>query len=68
MIALNVNIQGDNKPSTIEEAKTSKESYYYWVRNIFNSMDKNSVEHSAIFMFLNKVVLQRYVSRGTEWV
>ena len=50
-----VNIKGDNKVSTIEKAKTSKENYYYWVRNIFNSIDKNSVEHSAIFMFLNKV-------------
>ncbi len=50
-----VNIKGDNKVSTIEKAKTSKECYYYWVRSIFNSMDKNTVEYSAIFMFLNKV-------------
>lgn len=52
------NIKGDNinrKPLTIEEAKTSKESYYYWIRNKFNNIsDKSSIECSALFMFLNK--------------
>jgi DNA adenine methylase len=44
----------NRKPNTLEEAKTSKESYYYWVRNLFNSMNKSLVEYSAIFIFLNK--------------
>ena len=59
-----VNIKGDNKVSTIEKAKTSKENYYYWVRNIFNSIDKNSVEHSAIFMFLNKTCFRGMYREG----
>jgi len=42
------------KPTTIKEAMTSKESYYYWIRNKYNNMDKNTVEYSALFMFLNK--------------
>ena len=45
----------NRKPSTIEEAKTSKESYYYWVRDRFNSMEQYTYEHSAIFIFLNKM-------------
>ena len=31
----------------IVQAKTSKESYYYWIRNKFNSMDPSTVERSA---------------------
>ena len=50
-------ITGNNvnrKPKNIEEAKTSKESYYYWIRQKFNTMEKEFVEYSAIFLFLNK--------------
>lgn len=44
----------NRKPINIEEAKTSKESYYYWLRQKFNTMEKEFVEYSAIFLFLNK--------------
>ena len=44
----------NRKPTTLEEAKTSKESYYFWVRNTFNTIDNTSIESSALFMFLNK--------------
>jgi DNA adenine methylase len=40
--------------SNIEDAKTSKESYYYWIRDKFNKMEKNTIECSALFIFLNK--------------
>lgn len=51
------NIEGDivnRKPSTLEEAKTSKESYYYWIRNKYNKSVTNSIECSAMFIFINK--------------
>ena len=50
-------IQGtiiNRKPINICEAKTSKESYYYWLRNQYNNMDKTSIECSSLFMFINK--------------
>lgn len=46
----------NRKPNSIEEAKTSKESYYYWIRNKYNYIDKNTVECSALFMFITPVL------------
>ena len=47
-------IEINRKPETVLEAKTSKESYYYWIRNKYNKCEKNTVESAALFMFLNK--------------
>ena len=46
----------NRKPTTVEEARTSAESYYYWVRSRFNTagMDRTSITFSAMFLFLNK--------------
>jgi DNA adenine methylase len=49
---------GNNKPTSIEEAMTSKESYYYWIRKEFNSLKVITPDiifiKSAMFIFLNK--------------
>jgi len=47
----------NRSPLSIEEAKKSKENYYYWVRSEYNKMsvlEKRSILGSARFIFLNK--------------
>lgn len=61
------NITGNiinRQPKTIDEAKTSKESYYYWLRNIFNNSDKNTIESSALFIILNKLCFRGMFREG----
>lgn len=47
----------NRKPKTKEDAMTSQESYYYWIRHKYNNLsadEKNDIIGSAMFMFLNK--------------
>lgn len=44
-------------PSTIDDAISSRESYYYWIRLKYNNLsdiEKTSVLGSCLFIFLNK--------------
>ena len=55
-------------PTTLEEAKTSPESYYYWCRAQFNALAKETngkgveadATMAALFLFLNK---RRYCAK-----
>ena len=50
-------IEVNRNPQTLQEAKKSKENYYYWTRSKYNkmsNMEKNSLLGSAMFIFMNK--------------
>ena len=50
-------IDGDvvnRNAKNITEAKTSKESYYFWIREKFRKIDIECVEAAALFKFINK--------------
>jgi DNA adenine methylase len=47
----------NRKPTTLEEALTSQESYYYWTRQQFNALqgtERQTPKAAAMCLFLNK--------------
>lgn len=57
----------NRKPKNIDEAKTSKESYYYWIRSSFNSLSQEEKKYpkcSAMFIFLNKTCFRGLYRMG----
>jgi DNA adenine methylase len=50
-----VNFNGNKKPNNIDEAKSSKESYYYWLRKLYNDEPKTTIINSALLIIINKL-------------
>jgi DNA adenine methylase len=54
----------NRNPTTLVEAKTSKESYYYWMRRQFNTLPQGTVEHAALFVVINKTCFRGMYREG----
>lgn len=52
------------KPQNIDEAKTSKESFYYWMRHLYNTIEHDTIERSALFMCINKTCFRGMYREG----
>jgi len=61
------NTEVHRSPQTIDQARTSRESYYFWIRTRFNSMSREqrmTLKGGAMLLFLNKTCFRGIYREG----
>lgn len=56
--------KGTKKPKNKKEAMSSKESYYYWLRAIYNKEDNKTLKSAALFIIMNKLCFRGMYREG----
>lgn len=54
----------NRNPKVEEDALTSKESYYYWMRKLYNDTEVDSLQHAALFLCVNKTCFRGMYREG----